>query len=320
MNTRDIFTDNHVGKLFGVKYPIIQAGMVWTSGAKLAVAVSNAGGLGIIGSGSMKPDLLRQQIRKAFSLTANPFGVNIPLLRGDSDDLVRVCLEEGIGIIFSSAGNPKKYTKTLKSEGCTVIHVVPAVKFGLKAQAAGCDAVVAEGFEAGGHNGLDMVTTMALIPQMVDALDIPVIAAGGIGDGRGMAAAFCLGAKGVQVGTRFAASQESSSHANYKKAVLESNDTSTILGLLKIGPARMIKNHFTEAVAKAESMGAAAEELRELLGSKRERLGIFEGDIVEGQVEAGQIAGLIKDIPSASDIVESMVQEYKNTLNRLKFQ
>ena len=311
------FTDKRITELFGIEFPIIQAGMVWASGAKLAAAVSNAGGLGLIGSGSMKPDLLREQIRKAHSLTDKPFGVNIPLLRGDADELVNTALEEGVKIFFSSAGSPKKYTPMLKERGCSVAHVVPSVAFAKKVEAAGCDALVAEGFEAGGHNGVDEVTTFTLIPQVVDAVSVPVIAAGGITDGRGIAAALALGAAAVQMGTRFAATVESSAHEEYKRAVLESSDTSTTLLLSKIGPARMIRNAWTERIAEAEARGASAEELRELLGSKRERLGIFEGDLSEGQVEAGQGAGLIHDIPTARELMVRLVAEYEAVITRM---
>ncbi len=311
------FSDTRISDLFGIRYPIIQAGMVWASGARLAAAVSEAGGLGLIGSGSMKPELLREHIRKAKGLTNRPFGVNVPLLRGDAAELIDVVLDEGVRIVFTSAGSAKKATPTLKEAGCTVVHVVPGVPFAQKVEAAGCDAVVAEGFEAGGHNGVDMVTTMALIPQVVDAVKIPVIAAGGIADGRGIAAAFALGASGVQIGTRFAATLESSAHEAYKRAVLQAEDRSTVYHLAKIGPARMIRNAWTERVARAEAAGASAEELRELLGSKRERLGIFEGDLEEGQVEAGQGSGLVKDIPGAGELVARLVREYQDTVARL---
>lgn len=313
------FHDTRLQELFGIKIPIVQAGMVWASGAKLAAAVSNAGALGLIGSGSMKPELLAEQIRKAHELTEGhrPLGVNVPLLRGDAEELIHTALEAGIRIFFTSAGSPKKYTPELKEHGCAVVHVVPGVKFARKVQEAGCDAVVAEGFEAGGHNGLDQVTTMALVPQVVDAVKIPVIAAGGIADGRGIAAALALGAAGVQIGTRFAATVESSAHENYKRALLESDDRATTYLLQKIGPARMVRNAWTDRVAEAEAAGASEEELRELLGSKRERLGIFEGDLEEGQVEAGQGSGLIHDIPTAGELVARLVDEYEHALTRL---
>ena len=303
------FQGYRIQHLFGIEYPIIQGGMIWASGAKLAAAVSNAGGLGLIGSGSMKPDLLDQHIRKAQSLTDKPFGVNVPMMRGDVDELVQVVLDNNVRIVFTSAGSPKRFTPTLQEAGVKVAHVVPSVTLARKVEAAGCDAVVAEGFEAGGHNGADMITTMALIPQVVDAVSIPVLAAGGIADGRGIAAALMLGADGVQIGTRFAATVESSAHNNYKQAVLNAGDRDTVLHLARIGPARMISNKWTERVAAAEAAGASDDELREILGTKREMHGIFEGDLDEGQVEAGQGSGLIHDIPSASELVDRLVHE-----------
>ncbi len=303
------FTGTRIQTLFGIEYPIIQAGMVWVSGAKLAAAASNAGGLGLIGSGSMKPDLLADHIRKAQSQTDKPFGVNIPLLRGDAEDLVQVVLDHKVPVVFTSAGSPKKFTPTFHEHGIKVVHVVPSVTLAKKVEAAGCDAVVAEGFEAGGHNGVDMITTMALIPQVADAVQIPVLAAGGIADGRQIAAAILLGADGVQIGTRFAATVESSAHDNYKQAVVNASDRDTVFHLKQIGPARMVRNAWTERIAAAEQRGASVEELRELLGTKRERLGIFEGDLDEGQVEAGQGSGLIRDIPSAADLVHRLVDE-----------
>ena len=312
-----LFPDDRLQKLFGIEYPIIQGGMVWVSGAKLAAAVSNAGGLGLIGAGSMKPELLREHIRKANLLTNKPFGVNLPLLRGDIEELMDIVLEEKVPVLFTSAGSAKKYTTRLKEAGCVVVHVVPGVSFARKVEDAGCDAVVAEGFEAGGHNGVDMVTTMALIPQVVDTVQIPVIAAGGISDGRGIAAALALGASGVQIGTRFAATLESSAHENYKQALVDSDDRSTVFHLRQIGPARMLRNIWTERIRAAEERGASVEEIRDLLGSKRERLGIFEGDLEEGQVEAGQGSGLIHDIPSVRELMERFVREYEETVTLL---
>ncbi len=314
MNEQSPFQDQRLAGLFGISWPIIQGGMVWVSGAKLAAAVSQAGALGLIGSGSMKPALLRKHIRKARTLTTRPFGVNIPLLRDDADDLIKIIIEEKVPIVFTSAGSPKKYTSLLKDKRRVVVHVVPAVRYALKAEQAGCDAVVAEGFEAGGHNGVDMVATMALVPQVVDAVRIPVIAAGGIADGRGIAAALALGAAGVQIGTRFAVTTESSAHENYKRAVSEAGDNSTVFAMHKIGPARMISNDWTARVQEAESRGADTDELRELLGEGRERLGIFEGDLDEGQVEAGQGGGLVRDIPSAGDLVHRLVNEYQTAV------
>lgn len=306
-----------ITELFGIEFPIVQAGMVWVSGWKLASAVSNCGGLGLIGSGSMKPDLLREHIRKCKSATDKPFGVNIPLLRGDADELVNVTIEEGVKIVFTSAGHPKKFAQQLKDNGIKLIHVVPNVKYGLKAQEAGCDAVVGEGVEAGGHNGADQITTFALIPQLVDVLEIPVIAAGGIVDGRGIVAALALGAEGVQIGTRFAATIESSAHENYKRKIVEAGDTDTVLTLKKIGLVRMIKNDFALRAIKAEEECWDEIKLKELLGNKRERAGIFEGDEKEGELEAGQGAGLIKDIPTVKELMERLVSDFHLTLNKL---
>jgi enoyl-[acyl-carrier protein] reductase II len=304
--------------LFNIKYPIIQAGMVWVSGWKLASAASNNGGLGLIGSGSMKPELLREHIRKCFTATDNPFGVNIPLQRSDAEDLVNVTIEEGVKIVFSSAGNPKKYIEVLKENNVIVVHVVPSVKLGLKAEAAGCDAVVGEGVEAGGHNGIDEITTIALIPQLVDALRIPVIAAGGIADGRGIVAALSLGAEGVQMGTRFAATVESSAHPNYKMKVVEASDSDTILAFKKIGLVRMIKNEFAAKANVAESEGWNEDELRELLGKKREMIGIFEGNEAEGEFEAGQSSGLVKEILSVESLFKKLLKEIEDVSLRNK--
>lgn len=304
--------------LFEIQFPIIQAGMVWVSGYKLAAAVSEVGGLGLIGAGSMKPDLLREQIQKAKSKTDKPFGVNIPLLRGDAEDLINVAINENVKIVFTSAGHPGKFIDKLKKAGCIVVHVVPSVKYALKAESVGCDAIVAEGFEAGGHNGLDEITTFVLVPQVVDAVQIPVIAAGGIADGRGMAAAFALGAEGVQIGTRFAASIESSAHDNYKRAIVESADNSTVLILKKVTPVRLIKNKFSVRIMEAENRGASPEELAGLLGKGRERLAILEGNLDEGEIEAGQCAGMIKEILPAGEIVRKIVEEYFLIINKLK--
>lgn len=306
-----------ITELFQIRYPIIQAGMVWVSGYKLAAAVSNAGGLGLIGSGSMKPDLLKEHIQKAKKSTDKPFGVNIPLLRGDAEDLINTVIREQIKIVFTSAGHPGKFIELLKKAGCIVVHVVPSVKYALKAESVGCDAIVAEGFEAGGHNGIDEITTFCLIPQVVDAVNIPVIAAGGIADGRGMAAAFALGAEGVQIGTRFAASIESSAHDNYKNAIINASDNSTVLILKKITPVRLIKNEFALKVLEAENRGATKEELLDLLGKGREKAAIFEGDLENGEIEAGQCAGLIKKILPAAEILKNIVDEYHQIRNKL---
>jgi enoyl-[acyl-carrier protein] reductase II len=303
--------------LFGIQYPIIQAGMVWAAGHRLAAAVSGAGGLGLVGAGSMKPDLLREHFRKARESTDRPLGVNIPLLRGDADALVRVTLEEGVRIVFTSAGHPAKFTETLKKAGCVVVHVVAAVKHARKAAEVGCDAIVAEGFEAGGHNGIDESTTLTLVPQVVDAVSLPVIAAGGIADGRGLAAALALGAEGVQVGTRFAATQESSAHEVYKQSVVRAGDTGTFLTMKKLSPVRMLKTPFMDRVLEAEARGAGKEELLALLGAKRERAGIFEGNLEEGMLEAGQSAGLVHDIPPVAEVIRRMMREYYSVCNRL---
>ena len=302
----------------GIRYPIVQAGMVWTSGWKLAVASARAGALGLIGSGSMKPDLLREHIRKAKTTeVAATIGVNIPLIRGDVDELVRVTLEEGIKIIFTSAGNPKIHAQKFKDTGCFLVHVVASVKHALKAEEAGCDAVVAEGFEAGGHNGMDEITTLCLVPQVVDAVKIPVIAAGGIADGRQMLAALALGAQAVQIGTRFATTIESSSHPNYKQAVIEAEDNATVLTLKKIAPVRLKKNIFAVEAMNAQLQGATKEEEIELLGKKREMRGIFEGDLDQGELEMGQSSGLIKDIISAEEVVKRLLAEYQAAKERI---
>ena len=298
-----------ITELFNIEYPIIQAGMVWVSGWKLASAVSNEGGLGLIGSGSMKPDLLREHIQKCEAATDKPFGVNIPLLRRDAEELVNVVIEEGVKIVFSSAGHPGKFIKILKEREIKVAHVIPSVKHALKAEEVGCDAVVGEGVEAGGHNGINETTTISLIPQLVDAVKIPVIAAGGIADGRGILAALSLGAEGVQIGTRFAATVESSAHDNYKKKVVEAKDDGTILAFKKIGLVRMLKNDFADRALKAENEGCDESKLKELLGSKRERLGIFEGDEIEGEMEAGQSSGLVKEILTVKELFQKLLNE-----------
>lgn len=307
-----------VSELFRIEVPIIQAGMVWASGQKLAVAVSEAGALGLIGSGSMKPDLLREHIRKARSRTNKPLGVNIPLIRNDASELVRATIEEGIKIVFTSSGHPAKFIGDLKKAECIVVHVIASVKHARKAYESGCDAVVAEGFEAGGHNGVDEITTLSLVPQVVDAVPIPVIAAGGIADGRQMCAAMALGAEGVQIGTRFAATIESSSHERYKKAIVEAQDNSTVLTLRKVSPVRMIKNPFAERARQEEANGATMEELNALLGSKREKMGIFEGNWEEGEFEAGQSSGLVHEILPAAEVVRLVTREYLETIKRLK--
>jgi enoyl-[acyl-carrier protein] reductase II len=311
-----------INKLFSISYPIIQAGMVWTSGWKLASAVSENGCLGLIGSGSMKPELLRehiQKLRKYFNEKGidKPFGVNIPLTRGDAKELISTVIEEKIKIVFTSAGNPKSFTKELKDNGIIVAHVVPSVKHALKSQDAGCDAVVAEGFEAGGHNGYDEITTFCLVPQVADAVEIPVIAAGGIATGRQIAAAFALGAEGVQLGTRFAATFEASSSDKYKQKIVEAKDDSTILTLKKLAPVRLFKNKFGIHADEKEKSGAVKEELEELLGRKREKLGIFEGDIDEGELEMGQSSGLVHKIESVKEVIADLLSEYDTAIGKL---
>lgn len=308
---------NRITELFGIQYPIIQAGMVWVSGWKLASAVSNCGGLGLIGAGSMKPDLLREHIQKCRAATSKPFGINIPLLRKDIEDLIDVVIKEKIKIVFSSAGHPGKFIDHFKKNNMIVAHVVPSVKYGLKAESVGCDSVVGEGVEAGGHNGIDEITTFALIPQLADALKIPVIAAGGIADGRGILAALALGAEGVQIGTRFAATVESSAHENYKRRIVEAKDNDTTLVLKKIGMTRMIKNEFSRLAEQAESKGSSEEEMKKMLGEKRERLGIFEGNETEGMLEAGQASGLINDILPVNLLMNKLINEYNSAINNL---
>jgi len=307
---------NRVTRLFEIEYPIVQAGMIWASGWRLASAVSNAGGLGLIGSGSMYPDVLREHIQKCKAATDKPFGVNIPLLRRDAEELVRVTIEEGVKIVFSSAGHPGKFIKLFKENDVKVAHVIPSVKHALKAEEVGCDAVVGEGVEAGGHNGINETTTISLIPQLVDALKIPVIAAGGIADGRGIIAALSLGAEGVQIGTRFAATEESSAHPNYKQKVVEAKDDGTILAFKKIGLVRMLKNDFASRAVNAERDGWDESKLKELLGSKRERLGIFEGDVIEGELEAGQSSGLVKEILTVKELFQKLLKEVSEAKQR----
>ena len=309
--------NTRVNHLFNIKYPIIQAGMVWVSGWKLASAVSNCGGLGLIGSGSMKPELLREHIRDCFKGTDKPFGVNIPLLRKDAAELIKVTINEGVKIVFTSAGSPAKYTDLLKKNEIKVVHVVSSVKFGLKAEESGCDAIVGEGVEAGGHNGAEQITTFCLIPQLADAIKIPVLAAGGIVNGRGIMAAFSLGAEGVQIGTRFAATIESSAHENYKRKVIEAGDGDTILAYKKIALVRMLKNEFALRSVKAEDEGWNKEKLEELLGSKRKRLGIFEGNETDGEMEAGQGSGLIKEILSVQNLFNRLITELNTAKEKI---
>lgn len=311
------FKPEKICELFGIKYPIVQAGMVWVSGANLAAASANAGILGIIGAGSMTPELLDQHLYKAKQLTDKPLGVNLPLLYSRIEEQIQVALDAGIRIFFTSAGSPKTHTSKLKAHGCTVVHVTSTPELALKCQQAGVDAIVAEGFEAGGHNGRDEITTMALIPQVVDSVDIPVIAAGGIGDGRGIAAAFALGAAGVQMGSRFAATRESSAHNNFKEAIVSAGPASTTLAMKQLVPVRLLKNSFYQQVWEAENRGASKEELIALLGKGRAKRGMLEGDLIEGELEIGQVSGLIHDLPSVSELVSRLLNEYKDAVRNL---
>lgn len=310
--------DNRVTRLFGIKYPIISGGMVWCSGAKLAAAVSNAGGLGLIGAGSLKPDMLREHIIKCRELTKEPFGVNVPLMSPYSKDQMAVIIEEKVPIVFTSAGNPQLWTETLHQHGIIVAHVVSSSKFALKAQQAGVDAVVAEGFEAGGHNGREETTTMVLVPAVKKVLDVPLIAAGGIATGAAMLACFALGAEGVQVGTRFAISSESSASPEFKTLCTTLNEGDTMLSLKKISPTRLIKNKFFEQVDAAEQAGASKEELQEILGKGKAQQGIFLGDIENGELEIGQVCSIIRDIPTVKEIVDDMISEFETGLEALK--
>jgi len=305
---------NRITKLFGIDYPIIQAGMIWASGWRLASAVSNAGGLGLIGSGSMYPDVLREHIQKCKSATSKPFGVNIPLLYPDIDKHIQIVIEERVKIVFTSAGNPKTWTSVLKEKGITVVHVISSSKFAKKAEEAGCDAVVAEGFEAGGHNGREETTTMVLIPAVVNAVKIPVIAAGGIATGKQMLAAMVMGAEGVQMGSRFVACEEASSHINFKNAVIDSNEGDTILTLKQLTPVRLIKNNFYKQVQEAENKGASVEELKAILGRARAKKGMFEGQLEEGELEIGQVGANVIDILPAAKIVDEVWQDFKEAL------
>ncbi|MDB4515965.1 nitronate monooxygenase [Crocinitomicaceae bacterium] len=307
--------ENRITTLFGIDYPIIQAGMIWCSGWELASAVSNAGGLGIIGSGSMYPEILEEHVQKCKAATDKPFAVNLPMLYPDIEKHIETIIKHEVPIVFTSAGNPKTWTEHLKSHGIKVVHVVSSLKFALKAQDAGVDAVVAEGFEAGGHNGRDETTTFCLIPIVKEQLKIPLIAAGGIGTGRGMLAAMNLGADGVQIGSRFVASEESSAHDNFKKTVIDSKEGDTLLTLKEITPVRLVKNPFFQKIAEAYQNGATPEQLKEILGRGRAKKGMFEGDLEEGELEIGQIAGLIHEIKPAADIVTEILEEYRSALS-----
>jgi len=307
--------NNRVTRLFKIDYPIVQAGMIWSSGWKLASAVSNAGGLGLIGSGSMYPDVLREHVRKCRQATSRPFGVNIPLLYPDIDKHIAVVIEEKVPIIFTSAGNPRTWTNVLKQNGSIVVHVVSSSRFALKAEEAGCDAVVAEGFEAGGHNGREETTSMILVPAVCRAVKIPVISAGGIATGRQMFAAMVLGAEGVQIGSRFVASEEASSHSKFKEAVVSAREGDTALTLKQLTPVRLIRNKFYSEVQDAEWRGATTDELKALLGRARAKKGMFEGDLDEGELEIGQASALIDDILPAKKIVESLWKEFNDASN-----
>jgi enoyl-[acyl-carrier protein] reductase II len=306
-----------ITSLFGVKYPLIQAGMIWCSGWRLASAVSNSGGLGIIGAGSMYPDILIEHIQKCKKATNQPFGVNIPLLYPDIEKLIRIIIEEKVQIVFTSAGNPAIWTKHLKERGIKVVHVVSNEKFALKAESCGVDAIVAEGFEAGGHNGREETTSLVLIPQICKAVKIPVIAAGGIGTGKTMLAAVALGAEGVQIGSRFVTSEESSAHINFKKAVLKAKDGDTHLSIKKLTPARLLKNKFWEQINRAEMSGASEEELKIILGRARAKKGMFEGDLDDGELEIGQISGYINEIKPAANIIVEIIADYTSALQNL---
>ena len=302
---------NKITELFKIKYPIIQGGMIWNSGYKLASAVSNAGGLGLIGAGSMYPEVLREHIQKCKKATTQPFGVNVPMLYPNVEEIMKIIVEEGVKIVFTSAGNPKTWTSFLKENGITVVHVVSSSLFALKAQDAGVDAIVAEGFEAGGHNGREETTTLTLIPMVKEKIKIPLIAAGGIGSGRGMLAVMTLGADGVQVGSRFAASVESSAHQIFKETIIEVSEGGTQLTLKELAPVRLIKNKFYHDVQDLYQKGTTKEELQTLLGRARSKRGMFEGDLVEGELEIGQIAGIIREIKPAAEIIQEMISDFE---------
>jgi len=306
--------NNRITQLFNIEFPIIQAGMIWASGWRLASAVSNAGGLGIIGSGSMYPEVLKEHIQKCKAATGKPFAVNVPLLYPNIDQHIQTIIDEKVPIVFTSAGNPKTWTPVLKQHGIKVVHVISSSKFALKSQEAGCDAVVAEGFEAGGHNGREETTTLVLIPAVRSVVSIPVIAAGGIATGRQMLAAMVLGAEGVQMGSRFVASNEASSHINFKEAVIHTKEGDTQLSLKKLTPVRMIKNKFFEEVQAAENSGSSVEALQNLLGRGRSKKGMFEGNLDEGELEIGQVSAIIKEIKPAAAIVEEIWTDFKNAL------
>ena len=308
---------NKICELFNIEKPIIQAGMIWCSGWELASAVSNAGGLGLIGSGSMYPDILRIHIKKCKQATNKPFGVNIPLLYPNIEEHIKIIIEEGVKIVFTSAGNPKIWTNHLKQHGIIVVHVVSALKFALKCVDAGVDAIVAEGFEAGGHNGKEETTTFVLIPQIKSSISLPIIAAGGIATGTQMAAAFTLGADGVQIGSRFVATFESSAHENFKNKIIQAKEGDTQLTLKQLTPVRLIKNKFFDEVIQAEQSGASIEELKNLLGKARAKKGMFEGDLIDGELEIGQVSASINEIKSAAEVVNEIYSEYKSVIKKI---
>lgn len=309
---------NRICQLFGIQYPVIQGGMVWCSGWRLASAVSNAGGLGLIGAGSMHPEVLREHIRKCQSTTDKPFGVNVPLMYPEIDALMNILVEEGVKIVFTSAGNPKTWTGFLKGHGIKVAHVVSSSKFAVKCEQAGVDAIVAEGFEAGGHNGRDETTTLCLIPAVRRATTLPLIAAGGIGTGNAMLATFALGAEGVQIGTRFALTEESSAHENFKQLCLNLNEGDTKLLLKKLSPTRLVKGEFTTAVEEAEARGASAEEMKELLGKGRSKKGIFEGNLQEGELEIGQVASLFREMQTVSEVMKEIMEDFRKGMEKIQ--
>ena len=309
---------NRICQLFGIQYPVIQGGMVWCSGWRLASAVSNAGGLGLIGAGSMHPEVLREHIRKCQSTTDKPFGVNVPLMYPEIDALMNILVEEGVKIVFTSAGNPKTWTGFLKGHGIKVAHVVSSSKFAVKCEQAGVDAIVAEGFEAGGHNGREETTTLCLIPAVRRATTLPLIAAGGIGTGNAMLATFALGAEGVQIGTRFALTEESSAHENFKQLCLNLNEGDTKLLLKKLSPTRLVKGEFTKAVEDAEARGASAEEMKELLGKGRSKKGIFEGNLQEGELEIGQVASLFREMQTVSEVMKEIMEDFRKGMEKIQ--
>ena len=309
---------NKITELFKIKYPIIQAGMIWNSGWKLASAVSNSGGLGLLGAGSMYPDVLRQHIQKCKKATSHPFGVNVPMLYPNIEEIIQIIIEQGVKIVFTSAGNPKIHTERLKENGIKVAHVISSVKFAEKAQEAGVDAVVAEGFEAGGHNGREETTTFTLIPMVKEQIQIPLIAAGGIATGKGMLAAMVLGADGVQIGSRFVASEESSAHINFKNKVIEAKDGDTLLTLKELAPVRLLKNKFSNDVLELYKKNPSKQDLIDLLGRARAKKGMFEGDLEDGELEIGQITGLINQIQPASAIINEIIAEFNFEKENLK--